>query len=350
MSSRRQEAMERFQETLYDVLGVGRDANMHDIGRAWNRYRASMRAETTPPDPRRDALMRHAYETLSDEYKRAAYDASLRRGSPVLRATRRSPRLVAAIVVAFLAAAGAAAYLLHGQPRARVAPVAMKPVAEIATSLERGVGRVKLVDLEGHEAFLGIAVAFEEGVMATACTGLSPTAQPVVVTPAHAWPARVSGNDASGICRLEVAGGAGYPLPLTGEPPRLGATVYTVDVSPTGATRLHPGQVTRVGGRQGRSLEASVGVDAATDGRPLLDADGRLAAIGIVDDSGAGRYVPVPRQWLPYEAPAEDSKPRVPRDRDAAQEGGRAPIPISPEREKRLNETFRPPPKVPDEL
>src|SRR3954465_3542489 len=105
--------MDRFKETLYDVMDLPRDAGPHDINRVWNRHRSRMRDENTPPDPRRDALMRHAYETLSDPYRRAAYDESLRRESPVLRATARAPRRTAAVaflVVGALAAAGYAVW------------------------------------------------------------------------------------------------------------------------------------------------------------------------------------------------------------------------------------------------
>jgi hypothetical protein len=340
--------MERFTETLYDLLGVRGDASPEAIERAWDRYRAATRAEATPPDPRRDVLMRHAYETLTDAYRRAEYDASLRRESPVLRASRRSPRKVAAIVAAFIAATGAAAYLLRAQPKPSPKGVSIKPVAEISQALTRAVGRVKLIDLAGHETLLGVAVTIEEGVMATPCAGLSPSAQPMVVSAASAWPARVASDDPSGICRLEVTGGAGYPLPLTGQVPALGTTVYTVEVSATGQARVKQGSVTRLGGRQERALQASIAVDASNDGRPLVDADGRLAAIGVIDDAGGGRYVPIPSQWLPHEAPIAVSPALVREPPDPNQGSGT--VPISPERQKRLNDTFRPPPKVPDGL
>jgi hypothetical protein len=179
-----------------------------------------------------------------------------------------------------------------------------------------------------------------------------------VLVPPHAWPARVAGYDKSGVCRLEIHGGGGFPLQLTGEAPWPGATVYTAELTPTGAATLREGRVTRLGGGNRRVLQASVPVTRETDGRPLLDADGRLAAIGIVDETGHGVYVPIPKTWLAQETPVFVSPPVV-REAPPPAEGGRKPalegtrkppIEMSPERQQRLQEAFRPPPKVPDDL
>ena len=344
--------MATFQENLYDVLGVPRDAPMHDIGRAWNRYRAAQRSEATPPDARRDALMRHAYETLSDPHRRAAYDAALRRQSPVLQATRRSPAKVGAIAVAAAAMlAGVAWYVLGepGRPPTAARPT-LKTPEEIRDSLVRGVGRVKLVDLSGHETLLGIAVTIEPGVMATACAGLSPSAEPLVVSPRQTFPARVAGYDPSGLCRLEVSGGAQFPLPITGVPPHPGARVYTTEVAANGEPRVLQATVTRLGGGEIRAMQASIAVGSA-DGRPLLDEDGRLAAIGVRDESGGGRYVPLPRSWIARETAPVVAPPVVHETPPTAEGKARKPpIDISPERAQRLNDAFRPPPKIPDDL
>ena len=341
--------MERFQKTFYDILGVARDAAPQDIERAWSRFRARQRSESLPPDPRGEALVRHAYETLSDPHRRQAYDESLRRQSPVVQATKRAPRAMAIAAVAIVAALGGLGWWLHAAPGGTepTARKTLKTADEIRDLLVRGVGRVKLVDIAGHETLLGIAVTIEEGVMATACAGLSPAAEPLIVSPQRTWPARVAASDPIGICRLEVSGGARFPLVLTAEPPRPGAKVYTADVSANGAPRLVEATVTRLGAG---GLHASVPVGPA-DGRPLLDEDGRLAAIGVRDDSGGGRYVPVPRAWLAREAPLVVSPPVVHEAPPPAEGAARKPpIDISPERAQRLNDAFHPPPKIPDDL
>ena len=341
--------MDRFQDTLYDALGVERDAPMHDIGRAWNRYRAQQRSESTPPDARRDALVRHAYETLSDPHRRAAYDESLRRQSPVLQATKRAPHRVAFIALATLAALGALGWWLLAAPdkAGATARKTLKTPQEIGDLLVRGVGRVKLVDMSGRETLLGIAVTIEEGVMATPCAGLSPMAEPQIVSGKRSWPARVAAYDPIGLCRLEVSGGARFPIVLTADPPRPGSKVFMAEVSDNGTPRLIEATVTRLAGG---GMLASVPVGKA-DGRPVIDVDGRLAAIGVRDDSGGGRYVPVPRAWVAREAPAIVAPPVVHDTPPPAEGGARKPaVPISPERAQRLNDAFQPPPRIPDDL
>ncbi len=64
------------KKSLYEILGVPRDAMDLDIGLAHaNRLKELQRA--SPPDPGAQVLLHQAYETLSDARRRAAYDASL---------------------------------------------------------------------------------------------------------------------------------------------------------------------------------------------------------------------------------------------------------------------------------
>ena len=253
------------------------------------------------------------------------------------------------MTIAAGAVVAALAWFLLGEPgKPAAARKALKTPEEVRDLLVRGVGRVKLVDIAGKETMLGIAVTVGEGVMAAPCAGLSPIAEPLIVSPQRTWPARVASADPVGLCRLEVSGGARFPLVLTGEPPRPGARVYTAEVSEKGAPRLLEGTVTRLGGG---GVQATVPVGPADDGRPLLDEDGRLAAIGVRDDSGGGRYVPLPKSWLAREPVPEVSRPVV-REAPPAAEGEprKPPVEISPERAQRLNDAFRPPPKIPDDL
>ena len=37
--------------TLYEILGVSRDAKLTDLGRAYNKFRAEQQDETVAPDP-----------------------------------------------------------------------------------------------------------------------------------------------------------------------------------------------------------------------------------------------------------------------------------------------------------
>src|SRR5215470_8033925 len=63
--------------TLYDVLGVPRDAKVTDITRAYNRHKSTSTREDAAPDLKRETLIQEAYETLTDEARREAYDQTL---------------------------------------------------------------------------------------------------------------------------------------------------------------------------------------------------------------------------------------------------------------------------------
>jgi DnaJ-class molecular chaperone len=64
------------KKTLYQILGVPRDANNLDIGMAHDR-RVQEMDRTVHPDPSQAALVQQAWEILSDPNRRAAYDARL---------------------------------------------------------------------------------------------------------------------------------------------------------------------------------------------------------------------------------------------------------------------------------
>src|SRR5438552_3529547 len=65
------------KQNYYEVLGVPRNAKLTDIGRAYNRHRSDLQKDDAPPDPKRAALLKEAFDTLSDPERRAAYDKSL---------------------------------------------------------------------------------------------------------------------------------------------------------------------------------------------------------------------------------------------------------------------------------
>src|SRR6187431_3248196 len=64
------------KRSLYEILGVDRDANGIDIGLAYERRRDAL-AKAVPPDASESAMLQQAYEALTDPRRKAAYDASL---------------------------------------------------------------------------------------------------------------------------------------------------------------------------------------------------------------------------------------------------------------------------------
>src|SRR5512132_3830286 len=291
-------AMDRLKETLYDILRVPRNAKSNEIVRAYQRQRAEIRADTSPPDPRRAALLHEAYEVLSDPQKREAYDASLRRAGAIALGGGKSlgPGATAAMLV--LAALGViVALFIVNRPAARK-PV--KLLKDLQTEASLAVGRLQSIDLTGKAETVGIAFTLEQGVMVAPCAALTPNAQLTVVVPTRKIPARVIGADRERrFCRLEVSGGGSWPLMVNSFAPKVGEKVYAADVAPNGEVVLREGSVKGVReGAGGRVVDTSLPIAADSSGRPLLDADGRVIAVALVMADGKAQHVGVPTDWV----------------------------------------------------
>src|SRR5471030_1805691 len=99
--------MAQNKKTLYEVLGVSRDAKVTDIVRAYSRIRADQQKETAAPDPRLLAMAKAAHDTLSDPDRRDEYDRSIA-GEPFVAKNRKV--IVVAASFAAMVAAGAGYY------------------------------------------------------------------------------------------------------------------------------------------------------------------------------------------------------------------------------------------------
>jgi len=348
--------MDRLKETLYDILGVSRDAKVTDIGRAYNRHRSAMRQETTPPDARRAALLHEAFEVLSDPQKRAAYDASLRRSRALVLPGGKplGPSATAALLVLAALSVIVVLFILN-RPAARKSP---KLLTEVRTAASLAVGRLQSVGVSGKAQSAGLAFTLEQGVMVTPCAGLSPDAELVVLVPPRKIPARVIGADPTRrFCRLEVAGAGSWPLMINSFVPKPGEKVYAADMAANGEIVLSEGSIKGVRDAPGgRIVETSLPVAADASGRPLLDPDGHVIAAAVIAADGKGQYVSIPSDWIdarkpkakPDEPPPE---PEPPAKTDLDGKPLRDPAAnISPERRQRLEKAFRPPPTVPDDI
>src|SRR5450631_2688970 len=100
--------MAQDKKTLYEVLGVPRDAKVTDIVRAYKRIRANQDKETAAPDARLLGLAKAAYDTLSDPGRRDEYDRSLA-GARFAGKPRKG--VLVAISLAVVLTAGAGYYI-----------------------------------------------------------------------------------------------------------------------------------------------------------------------------------------------------------------------------------------------
>lgn len=342
------------KQTLYDILELPRDAEPLEITRAYRRLNAELNKEYAAPNPRKAALVHEAYEVLSDPRKRAEYDRSLKTARFLGTAPGEKPQRRGLLAVLVLGvAAGGAWYYFQGRTDAALSAPSLGQ-QEVHTAASLSVGRVNRVEMTGARAGLGVAVAIEEGVMLAPCEGIAPGTQLLVRIPPRDIPAQLGAADSAlGLCKLNVTGGASWPLPMSGLVPRIGDRVYAVNLGPLGEVVVSPGEVKKITPvAMGRAIESTARAGTPLEGSPLLDAEGRVIAIAM-----KGQHTTLPSAWI-VDLPVARKRPPPERapEPEAAAEGAPAPDEdprlknVSPERRERLEKAFRPPPSVPKDL
>ena len=336
--------------TLYEALGVARDAKNVDVGRAYNRLVREYQKETAPPDAKRDARLREAFETLTDPDRRDAYDATL-----VVKRAKSGGKLVA--VAAGLAVVMGGGGFYFAEKAAAPKEIPGRATHEILADASRSVGRLQSIDVSGRATPAGLAFAIEEGVMAGTCAGVTPGAQLTVMLPSRNASARLTTSDPElGLCKVAVDGAGSWPLALSGGEPRAGDKVYAPKVSAAGEVALTEGTVKRVVAEpKGRIIEVTMATSPEHGGGPLLDRFGRVVGVAGVD----GRHRVVPAGWAAPDRARAKQQPAAPEPAPAPATAQEATTPAAPrgpvldlnaKRKEELQKAFRPPPNVPNEL
>jgi hypothetical protein len=342
------------KETLYDVLGVPRDAKVTDITRAYNRHKSQVTRDDAAPDLKREAKIQEAYETLSDLDKRDAYDQSL-----VVPDKKRNSRLRGIVIgIIGIALAGGWFFFMRAPDAPTVKP---RDKAEIQNEVSISVARVQSIDMSGQTVPVGDAFAIGENVLVSSCHGVTPTSQLVVLIPPRQVPARIlSIDDEIGLCRLVAPGTGSRPLLLSRTDAKIDDLVYIAKIGAEGKVAIEQTKVKGVAyDPKGKVIEAHA---KSSVGSPLLDSQGLLLAVATKAD---GRYVTVPQTWLtealdPFkeEKPPTPAPPAEPAPGTAGAPGapGTQPQPnqealkhISPEQRARLEKAYRPPPDTKDD-
>ena len=316
------------KRSLYEILGVDRDANSIDIGLAYERRRDAL-AKAMPPDSSESALLQQAYETLTDPRRKAAYDATLLTADErAAAASQETPDLVIepeeppprhlpwAGVGVGLVLLAAALYFTFRPERAPVPPKleeAPKPVvqapppppkplpaATILTAATSSVGQLLSYDMGGQAKPLGLAVAIDRGVYLSTCHGIAAGSQLVVRIglESHSGSLAVADEELD-LCRIAVPDLRGGGL-VTGDEPKVGDRIYVMGVNAKGEMALTEGTVKKLQPTAaGNVLQISTPVAPGASGGPVFDTYGRLVGIATTPHAfGAGVDIALPASWF----------------------------------------------------
>ncbi len=311
------------KKTLYQILGVARDASPEDIGLAYE-MRMSDLQNRTPPDPSTLALVQQAFEILSNPKRRSAYDSQLLTASEKAAAEQQggAPDLeigeddepkkklpivpiaavaVVAIVALFFALrspAPKAPPLVAETPKpAAPAPPKTRNAAEVLADATPSAGQLMAYSMSGAASPVGMALAFDQGTMVTTCHGIPAGGKMVVRVGKEQLPADLTITDeALDLCRLSVAGLTAPPLKLAADEAKAEDRIVAVALDAKGALVTTEGTIKAVRkGKSGNLLELSTPIAANASGAGIFDQYGKLVGIATVPhEQGSGVHIAIP--------------------------------------------------------
>lgn len=332
------------KRTLYDILGVGRDANAIDIGIA---YKARIAALERNPgaDPNEVNLVHEAYHVLCMPNERAAYDAKLitLAEKAAAKESAQSPDLVLepgpgeapppwknkyvltggallAILIAWWAMRPApkvheARIVAQRELKPEAATQAERPASppppaalvartavDLFADLSRSTARITVYDISGRAVGLGSGVVTAPGTVMTNCHVAMAGGSLNVKVGAEQFPASVEiADEEYDLCRLSVSG-LSAPAVTIGSASTLktGQKVYAIG-SPEGLElTISDGIVSGMRDLpQGRVIQTTAPISPGSSGGPLFDAYGRLVGIMTFQHrSGQNLNFAVPADWI----------------------------------------------------
>ena len=320
-------AMAQPKKTLYQILGIPRDASSDDIGLAHEMKSAEVQ-RANPPDPSAVSLVNQAHEILSNPARRAAYDASLVSAAEKQAAAqqaqapdlelegasedderKRKLRLGAMIggmalilIVLFLAfrpkaPAPPPVEPVAEAPKPAPPPPRLRTGAEILAAASTSGGQLMSYSMSGSADPVGIALAIDPGQMVTTCHGLPAGSKLVVKVGAQMHPADLNITDEElDLCRLSVAGFTSPPLRLAREDAKAGDKIFAVGVNAKGDFAATEGTVSQVRSTaRGKVLEVSVPIAPNASGGGIFNPQGQLVGIATTPHAfGAGLNIALP--------------------------------------------------------
>lgn len=329
------------KRTLYDILGIERNAGAIDIGLA---YKAKISALNRNPgaDPNEINLVHEAYHVLCMPNERAAYDAKLLSMAEKAAAKEAAQNLdlvlepdeegealpvwknkyvlagaaLALAVVAFWLARSppkpAVRIVAHRElrpeaatpaPQAPIAPVlAPRSAEELFAELSRSTARIVVHDVAGRAVGLGSGVVTGIGTVITNCHVATAGGSLSVKVGGEQFSASVEVADEEyDLCRLSVTGLTAPAVNIgTAESLKTGQKVYAIG-SPQGLElTISDGIISGMRDLpQGRVIQTTAPISPGSSGGPLFDAYGRLVGIMTFQHrSGQNLNFAVPADWI----------------------------------------------------
>lgn len=316
------------KKTLYQILGVSRDASSIDVGLAYEMRSAELQ-RAMPPDPSGLALVHEAYEILTNANRRAVYDAQLLTASEKAAAAQQAtpdleleaeegdearkvpvvPLAIGAVVAIIVLVVAMRA--MQGEPPPPPPPVVeapkpppppkLKTGGEILADASTSSGQVLSYSMSGRATPVGIAVAVEPGTMITTCHGIPAGSKLVVKVGAESHSAELTITDENlDLCRLSVPTFATPPLKVAPAEPKAGDKIFAVAANAKGEFAATEGTIKSVHAfKIGNVVEVSMPIAPTGSGGGIFDEQGRLVAIATTPHKyGAGLQVAVPTTWI----------------------------------------------------
>lgn len=328
------------KRTLYDILGVEKDANAIDIGIAYKKKLAALDRDPGA-DPNEANLVHEAYHVLCMPNERAAYDAKLISiaEKAAARTAAMNPDLVlepedeegpvwknkyvltgGALVLAFLAFWMARSpskkpeVKIVAQRELRpetVAPVPTAPISpvlaprsaeELFTDLSRSTARITAHNVSGRAVGLGSGVVTGVGTVITNCHVAAAGGSLTVRVGGEQFSASVEVADEEyDLCRLSVLGLTAPAVNIgTAESLKTGQKVYAIGAPQGLDLTISDGIVSGMRDLpQGRVIQTTAPISPGSSGGPLFDAYGRLVGIMTFQHkSGQNLNFAVPADWI----------------------------------------------------
>ena len=328
------------KRTLYDILGVGTDANAIDIGIAY-KARVAEFARSPSADPNEVNLVHEAYHVLCMPNERAAYDAKLisMAEKAAAKSAALNPDLVlepedqdapawknryvltgAALLLAFIAFWMARSP--SKKPEARIvaqrelrpeaaAPVPQAPISPIAqprsaedlfAELSRSTARITAHNVSGRAVGLGSGVVTGIGTVITNCHVAAAGGSLMVKVGSEQYSASVEVADEEyDLCRLSVMGLTAPAVNVaSADSLKTGQKVYAIGAPQGLDLTISDGIVSGMRELpQGRVIQTTAPISPGSSGGPLFDAYGRLVGIMTFQHkSGQNLNFAVPADWI----------------------------------------------------